>query len=278
MNEKLKENLNSQLSELEMLESIFYNPGELRIEDINALNDIKNFVNGSTTLLPPFLDIIINLNIDNAKFELCANLSHDYPEVEPDIYIRNSKLNRTQHAKLNKDLTSYISSLDRGEPFLYSITLWVQENALEYIVPEEVVTKAEECKDELVRYWIYSHHIYSKTKRREILNLAQTLKLTGFCMPGKPGVICVEGSSTDCNEWWQTIKAMNWKRIFLKISEECKEDSSFLKFKVFEEVAFQSSGNKCNHMDIAELHRYLETHNCSYIFKELFGVDDKNKP
>jgi hypothetical protein len=44
------------------------------------------------------------------------------------------------------------------------------------------------------RYWIYSHHIYSRAKRRDLQQLALEHRLTGFCHPGKPGVICVEVS------------------------------------------------------------------------------------
>ena len=39
-----------------------------------------------------------------------------------------------------------------------------------------------------------SHHIYSKIKRKDLQGLASDLNLTGFVMPGKPGVICVEVS------------------------------------------------------------------------------------
>ena len=44
------------------------------------------------------------------------------------------------------------------------------------------------------RYWIYSHHIYSKIKRRNILDMSREYDVTGFCQPGKPGIICVEVS------------------------------------------------------------------------------------
>lgn len=275
---KLIKNLNIQLSELEMLQSMFYNPGEIRIDDLAALKDIQAFTQGTTTIIPPFLDITINLFIENSKFEFCINLSHEYPNVEPDIFIRNQKMNREQHAKINKGLLDYVTQLERGEPCIFSAISWVQDNAPAYIQMENVETEKVEESDDLVRLWIYSHHIYSKTKRREILNLANELKISGFCMPGKPGIICVEGPTRDCNEWWQTIKAMNWKRIFCKINEECKDEDkeTFLKFSTFEEKTFQNSNLKCNHMDMGELHKFLENHNCDYIFKDLFGVDSKN--
>lgn len=276
--DKVKENLETQLFELESLQSMFYNPGEFRIEDLNAVKDIQDYVNGKSSIVPSYLDFAVNVQIDNSKFEVCVNLSHEYPDVEPDVYVRNHKQNREQHAKLNKDLTNFVLNLPRAEPCIFSAISWLQDNAQNYVVVEDPILQSPtEKNDTLVRYWIYSHHIYSKTKRREILNLANLLHITGFCMPGKPGIICVEGGASDCNEWWQTIKSMNWKRIFCKVTEECKEDTaSFLKFKTFEEVVFQNNSIKCNHMDMGELHKYLENHYCDYIFKDLFGVDPKN--
>jgi hypothetical protein len=40
----------------------------------------------------------------------------------------------------------------------------------------------------LSRYWIYSHHIKSTTKRKLIIDLAQQLHLNGFTHVGKPGI------------------------------------------------------------------------------------------
>lgn len=275
---KLRENLETQLDELETLKSMFYNPGELRVEDLEALEEIRNYVDNKTAFIPPYLDFTINLLISDLKFELCITLPHEYPDVEPDCFVRNHKQNRDQHAKINKDLANHLATLSRGEPCVFSAICWLQENAENYIDrTEEVGVQQKSKKDEtLVRYWIYSHHIYSKTKRREILNLASLLNISGFCMPGKPGIICVEGAKSDVDEWWQTIKAMNWKRIFCKVDEHCKDEKEgFLKFKHFEEVVFQNNSIKCNHMDMGELYKYLEDHESGYIFKDLFGVEAK---
>lgn len=273
---KLKENLEIQLSELESLQSMFCNPGELRIEDTTALLEIRDYVCNEATQIPPYLDLTVNLLIENFKFELCINLAHEYPDVHPDVYVRNHRQTKDQHAKINKDLSDYITSLDKGDPCIFSAISWLQDNAENYIKVEENYVEPVPKDESLVRYWIYSHHIYSKTKRREILNLASDLGITGFCMPGKPGIICIEGAKSDCSEWWQTIKSMNWKRIFCKVTEECNENrDTFLRFKTFEEMVFQNNSIKCNHMDMGELHKYLEDHNCAYIFKDLFGVEAK---
>lgn len=106
----IKENLQVQLDELESLQSMFYNPGEIRIEDQVALNHIRDYVSGNAIDVPYCLNFSVNLFIEGAKFEVCVKLSHDYPHVKPDIYVRNDKLKRNQHFTLNKKIgmTCYI--------------------------------------------------------------------------------------------------------------------------------------------------------------------------
>lgn len=140
---------------------------------------------------------------------MCVNLPHDYPASEPDIYVRSDKLDRNQQHILNSDLASYISTLERGDICTYSAILWLQENASRYHAestkPVAIVKNSDENDKVFTRYWIYSHHIYSKIKRREILDLAKEFSITGFCLPGRPGIICAEGLASDSNEWWQKV-------------------------------------------------------------------------
>ncbi|KAJ8966438.1 hypothetical protein NQ314_003522 [Rhamnusium bicolor] len=184
--EEIKENLQTQLSELESLESMFCNPGEIRVEDVCTLSDIKNFANNKSRYLPQYLDLTINLLVDDLKFELCVTLPHEYPNVEPEMFVRNHKLNKSRHVQLNKDLCEYIASLEKGEPCIFSAISWLQDKAQSYIeIKEKPTSQKVEKNDRYIRYWIYSHHIYSKTKRREIVDLANLLHISGFCMPGK---------------------------------------------------------------------------------------------
>lgn len=272
---KVKDNLQIQIMELDMLESMFYKPGELKIDDPSSISEIKKYINEEDpTIIPPFLDITLNITVDDIKLEVCVNLSHEYPDIEPDIFVRNQKLNRNEHTRLNKDLNEYISGY-RGEQCIFTAISWLQDNIQGYYEEAPIETSTSEVvkkqSEKMVRYWIYSHHIYSKTKRREILSSANSLDITGFCMPGKPGVICVEGDKDHCDEWWQGIKSMNWKRIFCKVTEDCKSR----KFETFDEVSFPNHGLRATHMDLSELYKYLESNKCSYVFKDLFGVDNR---
>jgi hypothetical protein len=51
----------------------------------------------------------------------------------------------------------------------------------------------EEFKEENMLGWKFIKH-----GRREILDLANVFRITGFCLPGKPGIICAEGPARDC--------------------------------------------------------------------------------
>lgn len=205
----IEEQLKIQLTEFEMLQSMFSNPGELSVDDYSVLADFNDYVEGKTATIPSHLDFVINLQISSNKLEVCVNLPLEYPNSEPDIFVRSETLNRDQQRILNDDLAKYISSLERGEICIYSAVAWLQENALDYFQNPALsieLLKPIVVEDEMFnRLWIYSHHIYSKTKRRELLDLAHEYNLTGFSMPGRPGIICIEGLASDCEKWWYKV-------------------------------------------------------------------------
>lgn len=66
----LEEMLRIQLSEMEMLQSMFSNPGEFCVDDPSTIADIHEFLDGKTTILPPRLDYTINLSIEDVTFIL----------------------------------------------------------------------------------------------------------------------------------------------------------------------------------------------------------------
>jgi len=99
------------------------------------------------------------------------------------------------------------------EPCIYTLISWLQDNAETYLkasVCNQAIKRNKNNMDDhttivFSRYWIYSHHIYSKFKRRDIMNLAKENSITGFCLAGKPGIICMEGTLEDCEYCWQKV-------------------------------------------------------------------------
>ena len=64
----------------------------------------------------------------------------------------------------------------------------------------------------------YFHHIYSTEKRKYIVEWARELQLSGFSLPGKPGLICVEGAKADVQEYLARVKRLPWQRMQSRVS------------------------------------------------------------
>ncbi|CAL1685474.1 unnamed protein product [Lasius platythorax] len=279
------ENLTAQVNELQALQSVY--PSELVVADYGVLADINEYIECSDREPPRWLEYAIAIPLNGKNIELLVNLPTNYPQEQPDVYARSSRLDRTQQCLLNKELSVIVKTQEAGEPCIYTLISWLQDNAETYL-EASVCNQAVKCNDTskndteetqtavtFSRYWIYSHHIYSKFKRRDVANLAKENSITGFCLAGKPGIICMEGSLEDCDYCWQKIKTMNWHRILIKLlekEEDCNDVDSMRRFTDFQEISFPTTER---HNNMGQLLKYLTDHNCQHAFKELFGIEGK---
>ena len=222
---------------------------------------------------------------------MTCSLSHEYPRTGPDIFLRCTQLSRSEHQRLCEKLALYIGELDRGEICLGSVIQWLEENTEDHIrasqtevaIHKPTNTQQPGTENIFCRMWIYSHHIYNKVKRKDILEYAHDLQLTGFCVPGKPGMIVIEGLNRNVEDFWQRIRRMTWKRIVMKEKEdqeiaEGKTVDDYRKFEGFEEKWFeprQVKGRRGAHMDRGMLFQYLDEHGFGYIFPIYFEVSGK---
>ena len=219
---------------------------------------------------------------------------YSYPASErPVVYVSSDYLSRRGQDDLNSDLADFVATLPKGEVCLLTIAEWIRDNTSSYCPPP--VTKLQSDMvagggvgtsasggggGPFCRMWLYMHHIYSKTKRRNILDLADRLELSGFCLPGKPGVVCVEGSEQSTKQFYNILRRWNWKSISCRHREEvasnCTGDSSSSsqrKIVGFRELALETHGPRQNHMDMGQFRAYLEEHKLGYMFTIIFGVE-----
>uniref|UniRef100_K1QLE3 RWD domain-containing protein 2B n=1 Tax=Magallana gigas TaxID=29159 RepID=K1QLE3_MAGGI len=282
--------LELQVSEVEMLTSMFPDKTEFSLDDPTAVKNIQSFLDGHIKYeyLHKRIGFSLRVNPEGSQMsvELVCTFPHEYPQAAPNVFTRCSDMSKENHRKLNEDLHEFIQSLDRGEICMFSVIEWIQSNIDNYVQPVEVDDSTSEKEVQydtiLSRLWIYSHHIFSKFKRRDIIDWAEELKLTGFSLPGKPGVICVEGYSRNVDDYWHRLRGMNWKRIVIKEKEETDigddDIDKHRKFSNFEEKVFNVRGGKGReyHMDFGQLHSYLEEHQSGHLFSIYFGVDGKS--
>ena len=75
-----------------------------------------------------------------------------------------------------------------------------------------------------------------------------------------------------------SFRNWNWKKIGVKFEEEEKvcsfeELTSRRLFSQFEEIGVLKEVPRSNHMDMGEFQKFLETHNASWAFNKLFGIE-----
>lgn len=293
--DRLRENLELQLSEVEMLRSMYPGEEELKLDD-QVLIDIQDFCSGTTDEKPNGLNFSLTIHLEceseSHSIDLSCYFPQEYPNIKPDLFARSQSLNRDIQKELNDDLNSHISTLDCGELCTLPAIQWIQENAEKYIVRNRIekATSATENNSQgneskskkvasFLRMWLYMHHIYSKTKRKDILQWASDYNLTGFCLPGKPGVVCLEGDEYNVEEYFSRLRRLNWKKITCRHREKGVEDKSVddqRKFIQFDELFFEIHGTRENHMDMGQFLHYLEQHELGYIFQILFGIEGKS--
>jgi hypothetical protein len=299
-------NFSMQLEEIELLESMYSE--EFKVEDQTALLMLRTYVNGTGNEFPKSLTLSARLNVDSIpdnfphedededsaderkvstlaaethKVEVFFHLTPTYPCESPQINIRSNELTRHTHDVINEDVKDFLSeTIEPGESCLMQAIQWVVENGGKYfpVCVKQGVGKDECDGSKFCRMWLYMHHIYSKTKRRNILQLAKEYNLSGFCLPGKPGVVCVEGTAHTTTEYYLILRSWNWKSITCRKREV--EDipvggsiEAFCHIEGFRELSFDTHGHRSNHMDMGQFRTYLEQHKLEYAFKFLFGIE-----
>ncbi|KAK2912917.1 RWD domain-containing protein 2B [Channa argus] len=295
------ERAETQLAEIELLTSMFPTKEELEITDQLALAELRAYVEGSTESPPPSgPQFLIKQKLGPASAYMldvilsCAYPS-EYPSVLPEITVRCVGLSRAQQTQLHADLNAYLMENCQGEVCVLSAVDWLKDNVQLFInrsasssSPAPKKESASPRSQEMFsRLWIYSHHIYNKTKRKNILEWSKELGLSGFSMPGKPGIVCVEGSQSACEEFWSRVKVLTWKKIMIRHREDIPldhqgEDSrsvksidSLRKFTGFEEAMFDPHGNRGNHMDLGQLYQFLNEKGCCDVFQIYFGIEGR---
>uniref|UniRef100_A0A8C9FVQ8 Small nuclear ribonucleoprotein Prp3 C-terminal domain-containing protein n=1 Tax=Pavo cristatus TaxID=9049 RepID=A0A8C9FVQ8_PAVCR len=280
-----REEAEIQISELDLLSSMFPYEEEFTVTDQLAVAELKHFVENESAEMPSSkIQFILNVKPEDSKASMQITTTGFCFFVF--FSFRSPLLSRSQQVQLNSDLKTYLMQNCSGEPCMLSAREWVKDQAAAYIdrelSPSSVTTSNAVQPEDVVftRLWIYSHHIYNKQKRKNIIEWSKELSLTGFCMPGKPGVVCVEGLQSSCEEFWSRIRRLTWKRILIRHREDISLEGGCLaeiqkqrKFSTLEEKCFDAHGARGNHMDLGQLYQFLEEKGCADIFQMYFGVE-----
>ena len=171
-------NIEMQLAEVELLQSM-YSDEEFKLNDILVIEDLKEWLASNPDTCPPTtLSFVLHLNVD-----FYVKFPHEYPSQDSaEIFVRSNVMKRDKQSRLNKNLHDFINEIFEPDCALVTeVISWIQDNLSDYLeasTSEETESKYQE-NQVYGRLWLYSHHIYSKTKRKNILDLAKENNLTG---------------------------------------------------------------------------------------------------
>eukprot|EP00066_Takifugu_rubripes_P004976 XP_003968719.1 PREDICTED: RWD domain-containing protein 2B isoform X1 [Takifugu rubripes] len=289
----------SRLAEIELLTSMFPTQEELDMTDQLALAELREYVEGTaSTDTPPQSrpQFLIKQRMDTAGMErtdviLSCAYPSEYPNVLPEITVRCTGLSRAQQTQLHTELNAYLLENCQGDVCVLAALEWVKDNLQLFtnrsLSAPKKESPAPQPREMFSRLWIYSHHIYNKVKRKNILEWSKELGLSGFSMPGKPGIVCVEGPRSACEDFWSRVKVLTWKKIMIRHREDIPLDhqgkdstvvesiDSLRKFTGFEEAVFAPHGNRGNHMDLGQLYQFLNEKGCCDVFQMYFGIEGR---
>lgn len=147
---------------------------------------------------------------------------------------------------------------------------YVKENAYRFYQKDKGLSETSlnayaADSEPLLRVWFYFPSLSTREKRKDLVNYAPRYNLTGFVLAGKPGLLCLEGTSKSVDGYMNAIKNESWGDIpshQKKVSERFREDcgEAGRKFEGMREITDdlgERRGTRKNRGDMAALEAFL---------------------
>jgi len=279
MSQENDENITLQYEEIQVIQSI-YSDKTIPEFQFESSADEQEFNLGSLTSI----SFLINLNEEEyGKLQIWFKFPKNYPSCEDKEARLNYRIIKSnfdqKFERILKDLVdekveeeylegeaNVLTVLEAAKEAYEEVKEKVEKFETESTKNNEISrSNSKDSPSRLLRYYIYSHHIYSKTKRKNICLYANEKKLYGFSKPGKPGVIIMEGDERYVKEWWRIVKSWNWQHIEVKHEE------------FVDKIIFDAPVKELESTDLSDLNKLLQSKNLGHIFKQFFGVEGKLK-
>lgn len=267
--------MESQLSIIELLAAMFPSPGELEISEstMQWVETLRDWCQDPvpTPAVPSTMSLVVALPIADGGKTIQVNISVPLQCENPDTIDQPPPLRYSlrQPDWMTKaevaELTASIPPSDALEAFEY-----IQVEASRFLANKQVLNSQgsallEISKEPIVRVWFYFPSLSTRKKRDDMVNLAPGYSLTGFVLAGKPGVLCLEGSSQDVDAYMSFIKTHSWGDIpshQKKVSERFRQTDNIERvFSGMEEITDslgERGGQRANRGDMQALEAWLE--------------------
>ncbi|KAJ5537448.1 hypothetical protein N7513_010634 [Penicillium frequentans] len=266
--------MESQLSIIDLLAAMFPSPGELEISEstMQWVETLRSWCQDPVSIpdVPSAMSLVVALPIVDGEKTIQVNISVPLQCEDPETIDQPPPLRYTlrQPDWMTKaevaDLAVSIPSGDVLEAFEY-----IQAEASCFLENKQVMKSQrseflENSQEPIVRVWFYFPSLSTRKKRDDMVNLAPGYSLTGFVLAGKPGVLCLEGTSPDIDAYMSFIKTHSWGDIpshQKKVSERFRQTGNIERvFSGMEEITDslgERGGQRANRGDMQALEAWL---------------------
>jgi hypothetical protein len=281
--------LEMQLSTVDLLVAMFYKEGE--VTQLNPLDTekLRAYIDNpakAPSSLPSTLILDMNVEVDDERsLELQIKIPlygaftssyHDEPPL-PLYHLRCPPwLNRKAHEEL-------VQSMPVDDPDGVMVVVEHLKEAASFIlaaqaeVSRQISPKMQDIQ--LIRVWLVLTSLSTRSKRDDMVNWAPSYSLTGFVLAGKPGILCLEGTSENIDSYMSEIKTKSWSDVpshQKKVSEKLREEGEDVKraFKDMREVTddISKGGYRGNRQEMGEVKKLFEDHGLGGVFGDVLGL------
>jgi hypothetical protein len=225
--------LESQLSTIDLIMAMFPSPGELEIStySVKCISDMQQWCTEpkkGSIAIPTDISFALHLSIDDGSHSVQINVSVPLQSTELDsLEPPPLKYSLRQPSWMSKaEVTELTTSMPQDD--IFSALEYIREEAIRF-VKVDLINASNNVEDNgpIIRVWFYFPSLSTRDKRDDLVNHAPGYRLTGFVLAGKPGVLCLEGLSTDIDAYMKFIKTNSWGDIpsyQKKVSERYREE------------------------------------------------------
>ena len=274
-----------QLAQIDLLLSMYPEDNSIKIETttLEAIDVLKRWAATGLTreaalACGPMLSLLLRRELQGGEY---VEMNIFFPvqfgrtgptcpsePPHPRVKVQQpSFMTKAEISKLNADIEEL--NLHGGPVDLISAIMMIEDVATNHLNAsiEKPQDSSTSLKPEgpLTRVWFYFPSISTREKRDDLINHAPSYGLTGFLLAGKPGFLCVEGSSKSIDDYMKFIKTESWGDIpahHKKVSERYRESGAGVKreFEDMREVTDEVGerrGERANRTDMKALEIWL---------------------
>lgn len=238
---------------------------------------------------PPTLSMSLDLDVSDSEHDepsprhiplqlsiplhYAGSDSESPPDEAPAIWVRIKQPDWMSKAEVSR-LQACLPDED-----MFSVMDHIKEECLRHIESTRSLAKSEAHTVDtgpVVRVWFYFPSISTRAKRDDLINHGPSYGLTGFLLAGKPGILCVEGTSNNIDDYMKFIKTDSWGDIpahHKKVSERYRETGNvrrvFTNMQEITDLVGERRGERANRNDMQAVEAWLDERGLGEAFKEV---------